>query len=303
MSINNVIVCGLGAVGMTFGARMLGKCNLKVLVDKEHLEKYKNNPQTLNGEIKSFDYILPEDNFDADLIVISTKLFGLDSAIKMIKNFVSSKTIIISLLNGISSEETVSHTYQEAKVLKSYFIGHSAVREGNNIVQDGVGEIVFEYNQELEEFFKRVGINYSNPENIVYSMWVKYIFNIFSNQTSAILNITFGEMKNNSQFKVFAKKIIDEVKLIAQKQGVKGIDNIENDAINSLNKMCDEGKTSMLQDVLANRKTEVELFAGEVIKLGKKYSVPTPINQVLYDLIKIREEVDEYRVHSGEGRK
>jgi len=303
LSINNVIVCGLGAVGMTFGARMLGKCNLKVLVDKEHLEKYKNNPQTLNGEIKSFDYILPEDNFDADLIVISTKLFGLDSAIKMIKNFVSSKTIIISLLNGISSEETVSHTYQEAKVLKSYFIGHSAVREGNNIVQDGVGEIVFEYNQELEEFFKRVGINYSNPENIVYSMWVKYIFNIFSNQTSAILNITFGEMKNNSQFKVFAKKIIDEVKLIAQKQGVKGIDNIENDAINSLNKMCDEGKTSMLQDVLANRKTEVELFAGEVIKLGKKYSVPTPINQVLYDLIKIREEVDEYRVHSGEGRK
>ena len=62
--------------------------------------------------------------------------------------------------------------------------------------------------------------------------------------------------------------------------------------------MCDEGKTSMLQDILANRKTEIELFAGEIIRLGKLYSVPTPINEVLYDLIKIREEVNEYRIHS-----
>ena len=54
--------------------------------------------------------------------------------------------------------------------------------------------------------------------------------------------------------------------------------------------MCDEGKTSMLQDVLAGRKTEVELFAGEIIRLGKLYEIPTPCNQVLYDLIKIVEE-------------
>ena len=54
--------------------------------------------------------------------------------------------------------------------------------------------------------------------------------------------------------------------------------------------MCDEGKTSMLQDILAGRKTEVEIFAGEIIRLGKKFNLPTPYNQVLYDLIKIVEE-------------
>ena len=47
-----------------------------------------------------------------------------------------------------------------------------------------------------------------------------------------------------------------------------------------------EGKTSMLQDVEAHRKTEVEMFAGKVIELGKRHNVHTPVNQKLFDLIK-----------------
>ena len=86
------------------------------------------------------------------------------------------------------------------------------------------------------------------------------------------------------------KKIIAEVRLIAEKKGVKNLENLEKDSLGFLQKMCDEGKTSMLQDVLAGRKTEVEIFAGEIIRLGKLYEIPTPCNQVLYDLIKIVEE-------------
>ena len=47
-----------------------------------------------------------------------------------------------------------------------------------------------------------------------------------------------------------------------------------------------QGKTSMLQDIEAGRKTEVEMFAGKVIELGKQIDIPTPINQQLFDLIK-----------------
>ena len=66
--------------------------------------------------------------------------------------------------------------------------------------------------------------------------------------------------------------------------------------------MCNEGKTSMHQDILAGRKTEVDIFAGEIIKLGKEFNVLTPYNQVLYDLIKIAEENNEHCIHSGKGR-
>jgi 2-dehydropantoate 2-reductase len=47
-----------------------------------------------------------------------------------------------------------------------------------------------------------------------------------------------------------------------------------------------QGKTSMLQDVEAGRKTEVEMFAGRVIELGRRYDVPTPVNQRLFDQIR-----------------
>ena len=298
-----VIICGLGAVGMTYAVKLRGKCELKILVDAKRLERYTNNKPLFNGEEQTFDYILPSDSsFVADLIIIATKSYGLIQAIGNIKNFTTSDTTIISLLNGISSEELIQKTYPQAKVLKSYFIAHSAVRDGDSVIQDGVGTIVVENNPEIGIFFEECGIDYSVPDDIDYSMWLKFTMNIFSNQVSAILKMTFGDLKKNKTFIEFAKKIIVEVRQIAEKKGVNNTENLEKDALYALSLMCDEGKTSMYQDILAGRKTEVDIFAGEIIKLGKEFNVLTPYNKVLYDLIKIAEENNEHRIHSGKGR-
>ena len=102
--------------------------------------------------------------------------------------------------------------------------------------------------------------------------------------------MTFGEMKHSPKFIEFAKKIIEEVKNVAQACGVNNLENLESDSLKALAGMVDDGKTSMHQDILAGRKTEVEIFGGEIIKLGEKYKIPTPYNQVMYDMIKILEE-------------
>lgn len=294
----NIIICGLGAVGLTYGVKFRNKCNLRILVDSERLKRYTKIKPILNGEVQEFEYILPEDSFDADLIIIATKSSGLNSAIAQIKNFVTPKTIIISLLNGISSEEKIKQVYPEAKVLKSYFIGHSAVRNGNFVTQDGVGEIVVEKDDELAKIFEECEINYSNPKDMDYALWLKFTMNIFSNQTSAILNMTFGELKQNQQFVEFAKKLIAEVRSIAEFKGIKNIESLEFDALAALARMCNEGKTSMHQDILAGRKTEVDIFAGEIIRMGKELGIATPYNQVLYDMIKILEEKNEHSIHT-----
>ena len=293
-----VLICGLGAVGMTYAVKFNKKCELKILVDEKRLKKYTLQKPVFNGEEQDFEYILPNRKFEPDLIIIAVKSQNLDEAIQNIKNFIYPNVRIISLLNGISSEENIKQNYPQAKVLKSYFIGHSAVREGNSVTQDGVGEIVLEYDKEVCEILNSSDVNYSAPDNIDYAMWLKYTMNLFSNQTSAILNMNFGELKRNKHFIDFAKKIILEVKNIAEKKGIQNLENLEKDALAFLNRMCDEGKTSMHQDVLAGRNTEVEIFAGEIIRLGKALNVPTPYNQVMYDLIKIEEENNEYRVHS-----
>jgi len=298
MAIKNVLICGLGAVGVTYANKLNACSDLYIVADEDRISRYKTNPPILNGKPLKLNYVLPSEKLDIDLIIISVKSNGLENAINYIENFVGENTIIISLLNGISSEEKIAQKYGRNHVLHSYFIGHSAMREGNSVIQDGVGKIVFgspykentDKIKELKEFFQKGNINYEIPDDIMYSLWLKFAMNIFSNQPSAIMNLTFGQLKTQ-KFKEFAKKIIAEVQQIAEAEGIKGLNNFEKDCLKSLDLMVDIGKTSMLQDILAGRKTEVDIFAGEIIKLGKKHNLKTPYNQVMYDLIKLREEI------------
>ena len=296
MGIEKVLLCGLGAVGLTYANKLKDVCELKILADSERIEKYKTNLPALNGVQIELDYILPDETWNPDLIIITTKAQGLESAIEYIKNFIDKKTIILSLINGISSENEIAQVYGWDKVLHSYFIGHSAVREDNNVTQDGVGRIVFgspyEENkikvQELKDFLESKNIDYEIPKDIIYSLWLKFALNVFSNQASAIMGLTFGEMKSK-KFKKFAKKIIKEVTVIAKEEGISGYENLEKDSLTALMSMVNNGKTSMYQDILADRKTEVDIFAGEIVRLGEKHNIKTPYNQVMYDMIKVIE--------------
>ena len=272
------------------------KENLKILVDKDRYEKYIKNPLVFNGKELNLNYILPENkDFKADLIIISTKYDGLKSAINNISNFVHNDTIIVSLLNGITSEDIISKRYGENRLVYSYFIGHSAVRNNRSVTQDGIHKIVFgKYKNEenveiLKEYFDRAGINYEIPDDIIHSMWLKFMLNVSTNQPSAIFKYTFGEMMSDEKCVEFIKNIMKEVQTIAKLECVKNTENMIDEALSALSKMSPDGKTSMLQDIEAGRKTEVDIFAGTIIALGKTHNIPTPYNKIIYEMINIIE--------------
>ena len=295
--IKNVLLCGLGAVGVTYANKIQNGSNadLRILVDSNRLERYKKSGIFLNDREITFNYILPQENtFKADFILITTKYDGLADAIDNIKNFVKEDTIIMSLLNGVTSEKIIAEKYGWNKVVLAYWIGHSAIREGNRIYQDGVGKIVFgskngnnENIERLKEFFKNSNIEYEVPDDMEHKLWLKYMLNVSSNQPSAILNMTFGDMQNNKEFMAFSKNLMREVQQIAKAEGVKNTDTMIDEALSEFAKMSPEGKTSMLQDVLAKRKTEVDMFAGEMIKFGEKHNIAVPYNKMMYEMIRI----------------
>lgn len=296
--IKNVLICGLGAIGSIY-ANLISKYDfesLKILVDKNRYEKYQKEPLKFNGKELYFNYILPSNNdFKADLIIIATKNNDLRDVINNIKNFVQENSIIISLLNGITSEKEIANTYGENKLVYSYFIGHSAVRVNRCVTQDGVNKIVFGNYQNknnviaLKNYFDKVGINYEIPDDIIHSMWLKFMLNVSTNQPSAIWKYTFGEMQNSEKCLNFIINVMKEVQSIAKAEGVQNTESMVDEALISFKKMTPEGKTSMLQDVEAGRKTEVDIFSGEIIKLAKKHNIFTPYNKVLYELIKATE--------------
>lgn len=283
-NIENVLICGLGAIGSIYANKIKGA---KILVDSDRLERYKKNPTTFNGKVMELDYILPDEEFKADLIIIATKYDGLVDAVDNIKNFVGENTLILSLLNGVTSEKFIAERYGAEKVVYSYFIGHSAVREGRNITQDGVNTIVMGANEHIRKYFDNVGINYEISDDIIRSMWLKFMLNVSSNQTTALMRLTFGEMLSNKKCMEFVVNVMKEVQTIAYAEGVKNTETMIDDALEALKMMCPEGKTSMLQDVEAGRKTEVDMFAGVMIELGEKHNIPTPYNKVLKELIEI----------------
>ena len=298
--IKKVILCGLGAIGTIYADKLekFDAENFKVLVDEARIERYKTNPIKFNGRQLNFDYILPsQEGFKADLIILATKFAGLKDAIKNIKNFVKEDTVILSLLNGVTSEDIIADVYGKDKMLYSYFIGHSSVRCGNSVTHDDVNTIVFGAENNLSEnvvavknFFDKVGINYKIPDGIKRSMWLKFMLNDSANQPTAILRMTFGDMFENTHFMKFAENIMREVQSVAKAEGVLNTETMVDEALKHLKTMTPDGKTSMLQDVEAGRKTEVDMFAGTVIELGKKYGISTPYNKILREMIGIIEE-------------
>lgn len=293
MTIKKVLICGLGALGLTYANKLRDVCELKILVDKKRLQRLTEFPPIFNDVEQKFDYILPDSTFDADLIIIATKSLGLDDAIKFIKNFVSEKTIIISMINGISSEEKISSVYGRDKVVRSYFIGHSAmgfsVAGQTKYYQDGVGKIVLEKNDLLENFFTKINIDFEVSDNILASMWLKLGVNIVLNQLSALNNMTVGELREQNWFSTLAKNLLDEVSLVAKKLAIIGLEDYEKKVLELTYLIAGDGKTSMLQDIIAKRKTEVDIFSGEIIRLGEELGVETPCNNEIYGKIKALE--------------
>lgn len=304
--IKNVMICGIGAIGSIY-ANIISKFdneNLKILVDEKRLERYSKNPIIYNGTPMFLNYILPScTDFKADLVIIATKNDGLESACQNLKNFIYEDTTIISLLNGIDSEETISKHFGREKVLNSYIIGHSAMREGQNITHDGVNTTYFgaidntqkQRVEITENYFKKIKINYCIADDIIYSQWKKFALNTCANPLTAIFGYTFDEALRNEKFMKLATEVIKEVQQIAKAEGVaanstSGVENLLNDTISALHTMLPEGKTSMLQDLEAGRKTEIDIFSGKIIRLGEKHSIPTPYNKIIKEMVEVKEQ-------------
>ncbi len=283
--IKKVLVIGLGGVGALYSSK-IKSADVKVLLDENRLEHYINNPTIINNEEYEFDYITQEGEYTPDLIIISTKFNHLDDVLGKINSYIHDGVMILSLLNGVSSERIIAEKYPMAKVINSYVMCNSVIREGRKITHDNVNKIVIEDNNMLEEFLKQNNINYEISNDIKTSMWQKFMLNIIANQLSAVTRRTFGEMNSLPYINRLLNNILEEVVLIAEQEGVKDSKILAQNAIKTFNNMADYGKTSMLQDIENGSQTEVEAFAGEIISLGKKHNIETTYNNLFYYLLK-----------------
>lgn len=299
----NIYVSGLGAIGSAYAGRLydMDPGCVKVIADAERIKRYSENGVSINGKPYPFSYILPSaKEATADLIIVAVKQHHLEQAISDISSFVGENTVIISLLNGISSETIIGERFGMEKMLYAFCVGTDAVREGTGTCYSSIGRIVFgeKQNKELskrvaavKQLFEKADIPHVVPENMIREQWWKFMMNVGVNQTSAILKAPYGVFQRVKEARELMFEASREVVRLSEKAGINLDDSDVENYMPILASLAPEGKTSMLQDVEALRKTEVEIFAGTVIELGKKYGVETPVNAMYYKMIRAIEQI------------
>lgn len=300
--IENVYLIGLGGIGCAYASKLYAMKpeGIKIIVDEERYERYSKKGFIINGKHYDFDYVLPEKSTEsADLIIVSVKYHHLNKAIENIRHFVGKNTIILSLLNGISSEEIIGNVYGMDKMLYGMCVGIDAVREDNNVRFSSTGKVNFGekvnsiYNEKVlavKDLLDKAGISYVIPQDMMRALWWKFMANVGINQSSAVLLSPYRAFQTIKEAKELMESAMVEVINISKPAGINlNLQDIDEwyKVLNSLNP---ENKTSMLQDMEAHRKTEVEMFSGTVCELGKKYGIETPVNKTLFNIIRSVEQ-------------
>ncbi|MFB5190940.1 ketopantoate reductase family protein [Alicyclobacillus fastidiosus] len=302
--IQNVSLIGLGAIGAAYASRLydLDPTCIRVVADDERIARYQTRPVVVNGRGYEFTYVSPRaDTEAADLVIIAVKYDGLAQALVDIRRHVGPDTIILSLLNGISSEEMIAQIYGEKNLLYAMCVAIDAVRNDSAVAFSSIGRICFgelkneTYSRNVQlvkELFDRAEIPYEIPVDMQRTMWWKFMINVGVNQTSAVLRAPYGVFQTVDEAHELMARAMQEVILISERAGIHltQADLQAFDAI--LADLAPDGKTSMLQDIEAGRKTEVEYLAGKVRELGKQYGVATPVNDMLYPLIRAIEAMN-----------
>ena len=296
--ISCMVFAGLGAVGSIYArmATVSGKVECFAVVADP--SSYKTRPVEINGDRLDIRLVKREDiRQTADLLIIAVKWHHLLKTLEEVAPCVRQGTVILSLLNGVESEAVIERRFPGAIVLRSYCSGVDSNRVGRSVHMNRCGKIVFgdpsgrqtETIAQVSEAFARTGIPFEAVSDIERQMWWKLMVNAGMNQVSAVNGLTYGEFRENPEAMDRMHRVQREVIAVANAQGIP-MD--ESDILKwdwQLATLSAGGFSSTLQDVRSRRKTEVEIYGGEICRLGRLYHVDTPENERLYAEIRAME--------------
>lgn len=294
--IEKVTLIGLGAMGVFFAPRISAKlgANFRILASGERKERLEKRGVTVNGINYHFPIITPDVEGDpADLVIIAVKGYDLPQAIADIKNQVGPDTIILSVLNGVESEKQVAAVYGWRHMLYSYMRVSIVMKDGKTDFNPELGVIRFgdakndpenlsENVLACKELFDACDIKNKVDDDMLKGIWFKFMCNVAENMTCAMFGVPFGAFQKSDDANYFRNAAMWEVIRIANKLGIE-IGQAEVDRQNhTLGRIPYENMPSTLQDLKNGKHTEVDMFAGTVVRLGKELGIETPICEMFY---------------------
>ena len=307
-----IVIVGPGAMGCLFAA-FLSKSKEEVwLLDKNKENAAKINEVGISLEGVSGSWQAKpkatanvQDIGKTDLILICVKSFHTKQAIEQIKPLLQQNTKIMTLQNGIGNFEIIAELAGEDKVIGGITNEGATLIDTGRIHHAGHGETIIGTldgkvpveMRSIREVFNKVGLQTKMSRDIKGLAWSKLIINVGINALTAITRLPNGKLTEFEGTKRILRDAVTEATRIAKKKRIK---LIYDDPLAKVEAVCESTSaniSSMLQDVLRKKRTEIDFINGVIVRLGQELGIAVPTNKLLVDLVKTIESSYKLRLN------
>ena len=299
-----VAVLGAGAMGCLYGAALHRGGADVVLVDvnPDHIAAINAGGLELDTRAGIERLPLParrpeELREPVDLILLFTKTFHTDAALQGAAAAIGPDTHVLTLLNGLGNDEAVARHVARDKViagvstLPSDLVGPGKVRshgEGGSQIYPAFGDDPA-FARQVAELLGTGGLPTTLVSDIQAAIWGKAIFNATMNTLCALTRRTPGFLGAHEESRALIHAAVEEGIAAAHACGVA----VDGGKIHALTQVSvtdhADHEASMLQDVKAGRRTEVDAIAGAIVRAAREAGVATPVLETLWRLVKLEE--------------
>lgn len=299
-------IIGIGAVGGYISAMLCkSKENVYVIGKGEAVNLIKENGFVLRseaaGNFVTFPTLVTDDANEAgimDIVFVCVKGYSLKAAAKAISPMVDDHTLVVPIINGVNGGSKLYSYLGKGKVAEAVIYISSKI-EADGVIQHTSKntKIVISSNKNrsihkryLEKVYNvlaKADIRCEVKKDAEVAAWNKYVFNCAFNVTDSYYDVRVkGILEDRMKFETFCN-VVKECEEVGRAKGIDLHKDIYENSINSLKKLSRKSISAMHRDVALGKKFELELFCGDLCRMGRDVGVPTPYTEKAYEKLKV----------------
>ncbi len=300
-----VAVVGAGGVGGYFGVRWAESgLDVALLARGAHLDAIRTTGLQVRSPLGDADVeVQATDDAgqigEVDLVVLATKTWQLPAALEAVGPMVGDNTVLVGLQNGVQAAEQIATEFGQERVLGGSCRIISFIEKPGVIRHVGadptviVGELSASSSARAEDLAAVLdaakGLKVHASEEIEAVIWRKFYFFAPVAGVSSVAQVPMGELRSTLATRDLLRSAMDEVIVVAQAAGVVLEDDVTERSLAFVDKLPQDGTSSMQRDFAAGRRTELEALNGTMVRLGRELGVEVPTHDFLYSALLPRE--------------
>ncbi|MGA1822160.1 MAG: ketopantoate reductase family protein [Thermoplasmatota archaeon] len=316
-----ILVVGAGALGSLVGGILSADHDVTMIGREAQVDVLNSRGIRIEGitegEFHPRAMVDVPEGEDFDLIILCVKAYNTDLTLGPLSHLLRDDTWILSLQNGLDNEERI-FTYLRENRLPGRVLGgitcHGVTYKEPGLVKHaGVGDtMIGRYHSDpadadmtseiadIAQHFRKAGLDVDVTPTIEREIWAKTIINSAINPLTAITRERNGILIDNQEIRDIAVNIIKEGVHVAREYGMEISEEEMMDRTFKVAERTSANISSMLQDIMRGRRTEVDSINGAIFNKAIGKGICAPVNWTMYRLIKGLE--DEYLRSSSEKR-